>query len=153
MAGVSFDSNVLIYAADRSDRRQRRAIEVLDRAAEGAGLLSLQALAEFFHVVTRKQIASREMAEAQVDDWAKIYPIHRPDMESFREAVGATRRHAIPFWDAMLWATVKAAGCRFLLTEDLQDGRDLEGVRFVNPFDTANDAAIELILPGPPART
>jgi predicted nucleic acid-binding protein len=53
---VSFDSNVLIYAADQNDRRQSRAMEVLDRAATGAGLLSLQALAEFFHVVTRKQI-------------------------------------------------------------------------------------------------
>ena len=76
-----------------------------------------------------------------------IYPVRRPDLESFREAIAATRRHAIPFWDAMLWATVKAAGCRFLLTEDLQDGRDLEGVRFVNPFNAANDAVIDLVLP------
>ncbi len=147
MAGVSFDSNVLIYAADQNDRRQGRAIEVLDRAAGGAGLLSLQALAEFFHVVTRKRIAPGALAEAQVEDWMTIYPVRRPDLESFREAIGVARRHAIPFWDAMLWATVKAAGCRFLLTEDLQDGRDLEGVRFVNPFDPANDAVVDLILP------
>ncbi|HMR31339.1 MAG TPA: PIN domain-containing protein [Geminicoccaceae bacterium] len=150
MARVSFDSNVLIYAADQNDRRQHRAIEVLDRAATGPGLLSLQALAEFFHVVTRRRIASRDLAEAQVEDWMKIFPIQRPDMESLREAIGVARRHAIPFWDAMLWATVKAGGCRFLLTEDLQNGRDLEGVRLVNPFDPANDGLIDLILPAPP---
>jgi predicted nucleic acid-binding protein len=53
----------------------------------------------------------------------------------------------VPFFDAMLWATVKAAGCRVLLTEDLQDGRGLEGVRFVNPFDPANNSLVDLVLP------
>jgi predicted nucleic acid-binding protein len=61
--------------------------------------------------------------------------------------MAASRQHLLSTWDAMLWATVKAAGCRVLLTEDLQDGRDLEGVRFVNPFDSRNDAIVDLILP------
>ena len=38
----------------------------------------------------------------------------------------------------MLWATAKRAGCRMLFSEDLQDGRRLGDVLFVNPFDPAN---------------
>jgi predicted nucleic acid-binding protein len=41
--------------------------------------------------------------------------------------------------DAMLWAAAQRAGIRHWLTEDLQDGFELEGVRFVNSFEPAND--------------
>jgi predicted nucleic acid-binding protein len=48
--------------------------------------------------------------------------------------VRAVEQHSLSFWDAMLWAVVKQAGGTLLLSEDLQDGRELEGVRFRNPF-------------------
>jgi predicted nucleic acid-binding protein len=47
----------------------------------------------------------------------------------------------------MLWAAAQRAGVRHLLTEDLQDGFELAGVRFVNPFDAANNRLIDEILP------
>ena len=147
MSQISFDSNVLVYSADNKDPRQDRAIEVLERAMAGAGMLCIQALGEFFHVVVRKNIISRALAEQQVEDWMEIYEIRQADALTLREAIAASRDHHMQFWDAMLWATIKAAGCRVLLTEDLQDGRDLGGVRFVNPFDSANDAIVDLILP------
>jgi predicted nucleic acid-binding protein len=43
----------------------------------------------------------------------------------------------------------KRAGVRHLLTEDLQDGFELAGVRFVNPFEAANNRLIdEVPAPG-----
>ena len=36
--------------------------------------------------------------------------------------------------DAMQWAVAKQAGATLLLSEDLQHDRELEGVRFRNPF-------------------
>jgi predicted nucleic acid-binding protein len=50
-------------------------------------------------------------------------------------------------WDAMLWAAAQRAGVRYLLTEDLQDGFELAGVRFVNPFEAANNRLIDEIVP------
>ena len=47
----------------------------------------------------------------------------------------------------MLWATARRAGCRLLLSEDFQDGRDLGGVLFANPFDPANRKLLDLALP------
>jgi predicted nucleic acid-binding protein len=35
----------------------------------------------------------------------------------------------------------------YLMTEDLQDGRLLDGVRFVNPFDSANNGIVDAALP------
>ena len=46
--------------------------------------------------------------------------------------------HNLSFWDAMQWAVAKQAGATLLLSEDLQHGRELEGVRFLNPFLDSN---------------
>jgi hypothetical protein len=57
------------------------------------------------------------------------------------------RLRGLAFWDAMLCAAAQRAGVRHLLSEDLQDGFELAGVRFVNPFDAANNRLIDEILP------
>jgi predicted nucleic acid-binding protein len=62
-------------------------------------------------------------------------------------ALDAAKNHGLAFWDAMLWAAAQRTGVRHLVTEDRQDGFELAGVRFVNPFDAANDRLIDEILP------
>jgi predicted nucleic acid-binding protein len=62
----------------------------------------------------------------------------------------AVESHGLPFWDAMLWATAKRAGCRIVFSEDFQDGGTLEGVLFVDPFAGANRRMIDLALPERP---
>ena len=47
----------------------------------------------------------------------------------------------------MLWATANRAGCRMLLSEDLQDGRRLDGVLFADRFAAANRKLVDLALP------
>jgi len=63
---VFVDTNVLVYAYDRSDpEKQRRALQVLDRLAiTGAGMISAQVLSEFFVAVTRKIVAPLSVDEA-----------------------------------------------------------------------------------------
>ena len=52
----------------------------------------------------------------------------------------------ISFWDAMLWATARRAGCSAILSEDFQDGQVLQGVRFIDPFLRKNNAYVEALL-------
>jgi predicted nucleic acid-binding protein len=47
----------------------------------------------------------------------------------------------------MLWATARRIGVRVLVSEDFQDGRILDGVRFVDPFAVRNANFIEQLLP------
>jgi len=42
--------------------------------------------------------------------------------------------HRLSFWDALIVATATRCGATTLLTEDLNAGQVLEGVRIVNPF-------------------
>jgi predicted nucleic acid-binding protein len=43
-------------------------------------------------------------------------------------------RHGLSFWDALIWSAAVENNVAVIYTEDFQDGRVVEGVRFVNPF-------------------
>jgi predicted nucleic acid-binding protein len=135
---VSLDSNILVYSVDRdAGSRHERAIEVVDRCVELDCVLALQALAEFYFVATRKGKMPHADAAAQVTDWQDLFPAALPGPDTVVRATAAVRDHRLSFWDAMLWAVAARNGVDVLLSEDLQDGRTLSGVRFVDPFSNA----------------
>lgn len=132
----SLDANVLFYAIDHHDRRrQQRAAETVARAAQEFDcIVPLQAFCEFFAAATRKERMSADEAAAQVADWQVLFATAYPGPASLRRAFDAVLRHNLAFWDALLWSVAKEAGVTVLLSEDLQDGRELGGVTFRNPF-------------------
>lgn len=148
---VTFDSNILVYAAD-ADGGEKHSIaaDLVARAAHGDCVLTLQSLAEFFFVATTKAMLDAATAAAFVDDWRAVYPVVAAGEGALAGAMAAVLSHRLSFWDAMIWATARQADCHVLVSEDLQDGRMLEGVRFVNPFAPRNAALIETVLPQAP---
>ncbi len=54
--------------------------------------------------------------------------------------------HRLQLWDCVVCVAALDAGARVLLTEDMQDGRTIDGLRLLNPFAPANDEAIEAVL-------
>ncbi len=148
----SFDANVLVYAAVQ-DATPRHAVarDLLARAVDRDCVLTVQALAEFFHVTTRKHLLPEPRAAEMLELWLDLFPTAGPVSDTLRRAVRAVSDHQLSFWDAMLWAVAREAGCRFLLTEDFQHGRTLERVTFVNPFAPAGlPDAVEQALGGQP---
>jgi hypothetical protein len=82
-----------------------------------------------------------------LDVWRAVVPVQGTEDDDLSAALDGVKKHRLAFWDAMLWAAAQRAGVRHLVTEDLQDGFELAGVRFVNPFDAANNRLIDEILP------
>lgn len=83
---------------------------------------------------TRKGKLTTLQAAAHVEDWQTLFPVVAATPGSLRLAVRAVELHSLSFWDAMQWAVAKQAGATLLLSEDLQHDRELDGVRFRNPF-------------------
>lgn len=133
---VSLDSNILFYTIDEdAGERQEKAREVMSRAARSYDcFLSLQTLCEFFHATTRKGKLTVAEAGAHIQDWQTLFPVVAATPGTLRLAVRAVEQHRLSFWDAMQWAVAKQSGANLLLSEDLQHDRELEGVRFRNPF-------------------
>jgi predicted nucleic acid-binding protein len=144
---LSLDANVLVYFVDvDAGERHTRALDLLSRAGGADCILTLQSLGEFFHVVTRKGKATPTEAATAVERLRAAFPIEAADPDILTTALPAVLQRGLPFWDAMLWATVQQAGCQVLLTEDFQDGQKLGAVTFVNPFDPRNAAVLDRAL-------
>lgn len=135
MTRFSLDANVLVYAADRAaGERHDRALEILDRAVRRDCALTLQALAEFFHVTTRKRLVARAEAAAQLRDWATEFPIVAAEPGALLAALEFAIDRRFSWWDALLLATADRHGCEIVLSEDMQDGARVGGVTILDPF-------------------
>jgi predicted nucleic acid-binding protein len=53
----------------------------------------------------------------------------------------AMPRHGFSFWDALIRSAAVENRVAIVYTEDLQDGREVDGVRFVNPFSASASLA------------
>ena len=144
---VTFDSNVLIYAIDRDAAgKQQVAMGLLGRAAHADAVLLLQSMGEYFRVCTAKLGMPARDATAMLAHWRSVFPVRAADETAFDAAVAAVQAYRLSFWDAMLWATAREVGCGVILSEDMQDGQVIGGVRIVNPFDPANAGQIDRLF-------
>lgn len=136
-ARTMVDTNVLVYLFDQDapdkQRVARRLLETL--AVEGRLVLSTQVLQELYVVLTRKlQVGlTPEDAEAAVAGFA-VFEVAGIDRETVLHAIALSRRHKVSLWDALIVQSALDKGCEVLLTEDLQDGWTVQGVRVENPF-------------------
>ncbi len=137
MSRSFFDTNVLLYMyEDDEPQKKARAIDVFDWAVEGnLAVLSTQVLQEFYVNATRKLTTplSPERAAARVRDFARL-PLVRVDEVMILSAIERNRDMSFSFWDALVVEAALRAGAGRLLTEDLQHGQEMDGLRVENPF-------------------
>ena len=103
-------------------------------AREQDCFLTLQTLSELFASLTRKGKMTVAEARGTVTDYLELFPVVAATPDTLRKATGAVGQHNLSFWDSMQWAVARQAGASLFLSEDLQHDRELEGVRFRNPF-------------------
>ena len=134
---VFVDTNVLLYRHDSSKPEKQKAAEtwLTHLWQSRSGRLSTQVLQEFYLNATQKLKPGldREIARQEVMDLTVWHPIP-VDFQVIAEAWDLQDRYQLSFWDSLIAAASRLAGCRFLLTEDLQHDQDLNGVRVISPF-------------------
>ena len=130
-----FDTNVLLYTDDQSaPAKQRRALALwAEHRRSGTGVVSLQVLQEYFVAATRKLRVEAGVARRKVELLAE-FDVVRPDVTDILAAIDLHRLHGFSFWDALIVHAAKQAGCSVLLSEDMQDAREVDGLRIVNPL-------------------
>ena len=131
------DTNVLTYLFDDSEpEKQARARARLEREQKKREIVaSTQVLQELYVSLTKGKspLATSEIAEAAVRA-AAGYTIIHVDTALVLTGIAASRKHRISFWDALIVCAAKEADCDLLLSEDLNDGQVIEGVKIENPF-------------------
>lgn len=129
------DTNILVYTDDpRDPAKQLRAVEVVkDGLRQRTGAVSLQVLQEYFTSATAKLKLAPDLAKRRVEAFARLYVVE-PTLSDVLSAIDLHRLNQVSYWDALILHSAKQAGCSVLLTEDLQHGQVIDGVRVVNPF-------------------
>jgi len=129
------DTNILVYAFDPSQgQRHLHARDVCNALlAQDRFCLSTQVLQELYVTLTRQAGIAIDTVLSVTDDLAQ-WPVFTVDYRAIRHAVQISRDHQVSFWDALLLSAANRMGAAVLLTEDLNHGQTIAGVRIHNPF-------------------
>jgi predicted nucleic acid-binding protein len=141
VTNFTIDTNILIYSIDSTDPAKHViARTIVVSIYSNGGILPLQCLSEFCAACTKKKhlgpIQEIEEAAKQAIRSMRMEPSASEDLLT---AMRFHRQHHIQFFDALLIATARRAGCTVFLSEDLQDGRNFDGITVRNPFRLSNE--------------
>jgi predicted nucleic acid-binding protein len=132
------DTNVLIYAdsADAGDKQSRAAALIAQHLREGDGVISTQVLHEYVNAALRKLALPLDLVRARLRLYSRFETVNASSA-AIPDALDLHALHTIAIWDALILQAARQSGCVQVLTEDLQAGAVIGGVRIVNPFETA----------------
>jgi predicted nucleic acid-binding protein len=130
------DTNILIYAHD-VDQKEKHSIArmlVTELLKTRTGVLSPQVLQEFYVNVTRKiaKPLTKRVARDIVEDF-RVWCIDTTAGE-VATAFRIEDEAKISFWDALICASALKAGAEVILSEDMNAGQKVAGIRIENPF-------------------
>ena len=132
------DSNVLLYAYDKSDPAKRAQAKtwVAWLWENACGALSWQVLQEFYVNAIRKFAVPAEEAGRYLKLMSEWSP---PDVTigMIERAWHWNDQAQLSFWDGLTVAAAERTRCRYLLSEDFQAGRELGSITIVSPFKTS----------------
>lgn len=129
------DTAVLVYAdaADDSARQACATALIAAHLRDGSGVISTQVLHEFVNAALRKLALPLDIVRARVRLYSRFETVNASSA-AVLDALDLQALHQVSFWDALILQAARQSGCVALLTEDLQAGGVIGGVRIVNPF-------------------
>ena len=139
-AAVFVDANVLVYYHDKADPEKQAGAQAWFSYLwqTRSGRLSFQVVQEFYSAATKKLRPGMELERAR--RWIRSLLAWDPvvvDARGIEGAWGIQERYGLSWWDALIVSAAQISGCRYLLTEDLQENQRFGDVRVIHPFRTS----------------
>ena len=97
-------------------------------------MVPVQVLGELFRVLVGKGGRSRAAARASITSWRDAFATRATTEATMLAAIDLAADHDLSIWDAVILAAAADAGCRLVLSEDMQDGFAWRGLTVDNPF-------------------
>jgi predicted nucleic acid-binding protein len=129
------DTNVFVYADDADEPEKRAIAQGLIRqlVTQRRAVVSTQVLTEYVAAARRRLKFSVSQCRQAVLLMCRLdVVLIKPDL--VLEALDLAITHQLSHWDALIVKAASTSGCSVLVTEDLQHGQTIEGVRIENPF-------------------
>ncbi len=141
---IALDTNILAYAVTESDAEGRHdaAIGLLRGLASPGAIVPLPVFGEFFNACRKKKLISSEIAASRVELWLAVYDCPAAIADDYLAASLLADGYRLQYFDALIITVASRAGATMLLSEDMHDGLEVNGLRVVNPFVPRNDAVL-----------
>ena len=145
---IAVDTNILIYAVSRGDPqgRDEQSLAVMEKIEPVFPIIPLQVIGEFLNVCRRKKLLNTFEAKLRVDEFLTGLNCPQTTAPDLLTAVDTAARYQLSYFDALIITVAARAGAALLLSEDMQDGLEVEGLRVVNPFVAANAVWIDGVI-------
>jgi predicted nucleic acid-binding protein len=144
---VALDTNVLAYAEGTNGiEMKEKALDLIQQLPAGSIILPTQVLGELFNVLVLKAKKSPAIARTAILTWRDAYAVSDTSAAVIIKAVDLAADHKLRIWDSVILAATAEAGCRLLLSEDLQEGFTWQGVTVANPFAATRHPLLEVLL-------
>ena len=126
-----FDTNVLLCLLSDDHTKADRAEHLL----AAGGVVSVQVLNEFVSVASRKLAMKWSEVRDCLEPVRMVLRIEPLTIGTHDQALYIAERYKVSFYDALIVAAAKLAGCNRLYSEDLQHGQVFEkSLTVVDPF-------------------
>jgi len=144
MTATTFiDTKVLLYAASNAAADEAKCIVARQLLSQPEIGFSAQVLQEFYAVAVTKQRLEMTHDEAlAVLHSLAAFPVWPVSRDLVLAAIDAKQRFHISYWDAAILIAAKQLGCQIVYSEDLDHGRQYDGVQVINPFRSSSSVPI-----------
>lgn len=144
---VALDTNILAYIEGVNGAfRKAGAAEMVARLPAGSTYVPVQVLGELFRVLVRKAKYKTAGARTAVFNFLDVFPSIETSPSVLTAAADLSVDHGLDIWDAIILAAAASAGCRLLLSEDMQEGFTWNGVTVANPFSARRHELLAELL-------
>lgn len=130
------DTNVLLYTISRDPKEQEKAKRANEILTDRDLALSVQVLQEFYVQATRasrSDAITHQQAVRLIESFRR-FPVQDITSSIVMAALDTRQRFQLSYWDSAIIEASRAIGCSEVLSEDLGDGQNYNGVRVTNPF-------------------
>ena len=134
---VFLDSNIIVYAYDMHEPEKLVKAQSLLKSwiIQESAVVSSQVLGEFFVVVTQRIKEPLSVDEAmEIIEVLSVLPVAEIDLPLVKRAIETHKVYGISYWDSLIVAAAERTGCHKLVSEDLNDGQEYNGIVVENPF-------------------
>jgi predicted nucleic acid-binding protein len=136
VAKIFIDTNIFVYTLDQHDKnKQKIARKTVKSIVENENaVISTQILQEFYAICTTKLQLEPLRVKGYVHNYNENLEVVQNNSEIIERGIDISIISQISFWDALLIAAAEYSKCIEIITEDLNDGQIINGIRIRNPF-------------------
>jgi predicted nucleic acid-binding protein len=97
-------------------------------------VISTQVLQEFYNICTIELHLIPLKVKGYLHNYSENFEVVQNGCEVIERGIDISIISQISFWDALILAAAEYSKCSVVVTEDLNDGQIINGIKTMNPF-------------------